>query len=107
MSNKIEQLQTTIQEQEDLAAKLDHSDTSGDYYKNLYELLSVAYFASKDINAITLANIPLAKDNASTVPLKAAEDRVAVLETSLEVANSEIEYLKETIARVAEIINKG
>ena len=92
--NKIEELQAKIDEMEGEAAKLNHADTSGDYYKDLYSLLSVAYFALKDIEALRQGNIPMKDDQASKATLMDAQDALALATTTISERDDEIFKLK-------------
>ena len=97
---QIKDLEHTITECEALAASLDESREN--YYRDLYAHLSVAYFASKDINALLQANIPVTKDSDSEVALRDAQGTIAVLETSLEVANKQLSIL---LSNLEDLIN--
>ena len=108
--NPTTKLQQTIQTQEVLASKLDQ--TSPEYYKELYELLSVAYFAAKDLIALQGSTIPTTKDNPLEVPLRDAKGTIAVLETSLEVVNKDnnalvitVEQLNNKLEQIIQIVS--
>lgn len=104
--NKIEELKQTIQQQEDLASQMNHADTSGDYYKNLYELLSVSYFAAKDIIVLQEGNIPLEEDNSLEVSLHDAESTIKQLTKELvEVKNWRDEYKTKSETLEEEVRN--
>ena len=123
---QINKLYETIQSQEDSAAKLNHDDANVTeasdtgvalaYYKELYELLSVAYFASKDLNVLLEGNVTPIEDNASEVALSDAQATIATLEVGLEVANKEVSNLSTKldisdrhneglISKLAKIVN--
>lgn len=98
--HKIKELKQQIASMEDEVTKLNHADTSGDYYKKLYALLSIAYFASKDLNELYEGNIPIVEDNASKVALRDAEDTIIKLRT-------EVKQLQDIVDKVINIVVPG
>lgn len=92
---KIEKLQSQISALETEAAELD--EAAEDYYEQLYKLLSVAYFATKDIIELQAPDVPLTVDQGLEAKLRDSED-------ANEKLRSENEYLNGSIDRIREII---
>ena len=93
--SQIEKLQAQISTLETEAAELD--EASENYYEQLYKLLSVAYFAAKDIIELQAPDVPLTIDQGLEAKLRDAEDTNKKLAT-------ENEYLNGSLDRIREII---
>lgn len=73
--NQIETLTTQIAALEQEASQLDEG--TDDYYEQLYKLLSVAYFAAKDIIELQAPDVPLTVDKGLEAALNDAEEALA------------------------------
>ncbi len=70
--NKITELKEQIVTLEQQASEMDEG--AEDYYEQLYKLLSVAYFATKDIIELQAPNVPLTVDKALEAALNDSEE---------------------------------
>jgi len=102
--DKINELKQIITDIEAEASQLD--PTKDGYYESLYNLLSVAYFASKDIIVLQEGNVAVVEDKGLEASLHDTEGQLAVANVSIETLQTEVDETKKVIIELqSKIVN--